>query len=101
MAWAAYALQAWHEQRITAAQAVNAIKLTVRECLERFPEGDSEVDRFFEIVHTHGASLSDLYDAFKAFWLALVADSVSSVRPAQQVPRPAPQRPARIRLITA
>ncbi len=101
MAWASYALQAWQEQRITAAQTVNAIKLTVRECLERFPEGDSQVDRFLEIVHTHGASLPALYDAFKVFWLALLADSVSSSRPPQQAPRPVSPRPPRIRLITA
>jgi hypothetical protein len=73
MAWAANALLAWKQGRITAPEAVQAITKSIRECLERFGEGDEVMNRFFELVQVHGSSLENLYAAFEAFWIPLLA----------------------------
>jgi hypothetical protein len=73
MAWAACALQAWHEGRIDYAQAANAIVITVRDCLKRFGDSDAVINRFLELVQVHGAQLERLYQAFAPFWRELLA----------------------------
>jgi len=73
MGWVTCALQAWREQRITAAQAVNAIMVTVRQCLDRHGEGDPVIDEFYDTIQAHGASLDALAAAFEPFWLRVLA----------------------------
>jgi len=73
MAWAANALLAWRHGRVTGNEAVKAIMTTVRACLDAFGEDDEVINRFFTIVQQHGRSLDELYNAFEAFWLPLLA----------------------------
>jgi hypothetical protein len=73
LAWVTSALQAWREGRIAPADVVTALSWNVRQCLERFGEDDPVINESFQLVAAHGASLPDLYAAWKPFWLRLLA----------------------------
>lgn len=89
MAWAAYALQAWKEGRITHPQAVHAISYTVGECLKRFAEDDAIANRFYDLIQHQGHSMEGLYAAFKPFWLELLASHPATAPEAVFAPRAA------------
>jgi hypothetical protein len=78
MAWIAAALHAWQEQRISYAEAVNAIMYTVGECLKKFEEGDPVLNEMYDIVQQHGGSLAALHAAFTPFWLRVLASHPST-----------------------
>lgn len=90
ISWASMALQAWREQRITAAQAVNAISFIVGECLKRYGEDDPVLNRFYDIVQHKGGSLDALYAAFEPFWLELLASNPSTAPVGGPQPEPHP-----------
>jgi hypothetical protein len=73
LVWAAYALHAWHQQRVDAREAVQGISVTVKRCLETYGEADPVMNEFFAIVQREGKSLAGLHLAFSTFWLALLA----------------------------
>jgi hypothetical protein len=73
LVWATYALHAWQQQRIDARDAVQAISITVKRCLEAYGEDDPVMNQFFEIVQREGRSLAGLHLAYSRFWLALLA----------------------------
>ncbi len=78
MAWIAAALHAWQEQRISYAEAVNAIMYTVGECLKKFDETDPVLNEMYDIVQRHGKSLAELHAAFTPFWLRVLASHPST-----------------------
>jgi len=73
LVWAAYALYAWQEGRISGQDAVRAITITVQRCLQLYGEHDPVMNEFFDLVQHQGASLIRLHVAFTRFWLALLA----------------------------
>ncbi len=73
LAWTAYALHAWTEQRISAQDVVQAVAITVQRCLQQYPEDDAVMNAFYDIVQHEGASLAKLHAAFTRFWLDLLA----------------------------
>jgi hypothetical protein len=73
MAWVTTALLAWREGRISRADVVTAITWNVRECLNRFGEGDPVINEFFDLIQAHGADLERLVAAYKPFWLRVLA----------------------------
>jgi hypothetical protein len=78
MAWIAAALHAWQEQRISYAEAVNAIMYTVGECLRKFGEDDPVINEMYDIVQQHGASLAALHARFTPYWLRVLASHPST-----------------------
>lgn len=78
LAWAVYALLGWKQGRIGADQAVRAITLNVRRCMERFGESDSTMNAFYDIVQRDGRSLEGLYASMMAFWVQLLAQCPST-----------------------
>jgi hypothetical protein len=78
MAWIAAALHAWQEQRISYAEAVNAIMYTVGECLRKFGEEDPVINEMYDIVQQHGASLAALHARFTPYWLRVLASHPST-----------------------
>ena len=73
LAWITTALLACREGRITSADVVTAIKWNVRQCLERFGEDDPVMNESFDLIQRHGGDLQRLHDAWKPFWLRLLA----------------------------
>lgn len=73
LAWTTYALMAWQQGRIRPEQAVQAITLNVRLCLERYGDADPVINRSFDIVQTHGRSLVDLHAAWMMAWRELLS----------------------------
>jgi len=78
MAWIAAALHAWEQQRISYAEAVNAIMYTVGECLKKFDESDPVLNEMYDIVQRHGKSLAELHAAFTPYWLRVLASHPST-----------------------
>jgi hypothetical protein len=78
LVWAAMALHAWQEQRLSAPEAVRGVSLAVRRCLALYGEGDPVMDTLYRLVQQHGASLPQLHQAFTAFWLSLLASHPST-----------------------
>ena len=78
LVWAAMALHAWQEQRLSAAEAVQGVSLAVRRCLALYGEGDPVMDTFYGLVQQHGASLPQLHQAFTQFWLGLLSSHPST-----------------------
>ncbi|TDM08991.1 MAG: hypothetical protein C4K60_06435 [Ideonella sp. MAG2] len=81
LVWAAMALHAWQEQRLSGQEAVQGVSLTVRRCLALYGEGDPVMDTFYRLVQQHGASLPQLHQAFTQFWLTLLASHPSTSAP--------------------
>ena len=75
LAWAAYALHAWQQQRIDAREAVQAISITVKRCLDLYGEADPVMNEFYAIVQREGVSLAGLHLAYTKFWLDLLASN--------------------------
>jgi hypothetical protein len=73
LVWATYALKAWHEQRITAQQAIQAITITVTRCMQQYGQDDAVMNLFFDIVQHQGHSLAQLHETYRAFWLDLLS----------------------------
>ena len=73
LAWITTALLAWREGRIEAADVVTAIKWNVGQCLERFGEADAVINESFDLIRIHGGDLARLYQAWRPFWLRLLA----------------------------
>jgi hypothetical protein len=90
LVWAATALHAWAQQRITAQQAAAAIGITVKRCLATYGETDEVVNQFYALVQREGASLAGLHQAFTAYWLQLLA-SHPATRAATVATAAAPQ----------
>jgi hypothetical protein len=90
LVWAAMALHAWQEQRLSAQEAVQGISLAVRRCLALYGEGDSVMDAFYSLVKEHGTSLPQLHQAFTRFWLGLLASNTSTTAVAEQPAASAP-----------
>ena len=67
LAWIAYALAAWREGRIDAAQAVHAVAVASQRSLQHLAD-DPWVAEYLSLVEAHNRSLDDLHDAFAAFW---------------------------------
>ena len=78
LVWAAAALHAWKEKRITDQEAAQAIGITVQRCLKLYGEADEVMNQFFTIVQHQGTSLARLHDAFAAWWLPLLASHHST-----------------------
>jgi hypothetical protein len=78
LVWAACALHAWKEKRITDADAAKAITITVQRCLKLYGENDAVMNGFYELVQHQGTSLANLHTAFTAYWLALLASHPST-----------------------
>lgn len=94
LVWAACALHAWQQQRISAQDAVQAITTTVRRCLDLYGEGDEVMNRFYELVQRDGGSLDGLHAAFTRFWLALLATHPGTApAPSTGLPASAPADP--------
>ena len=83
IAWASYALKAWRDGRIDARQAVHGISYNVMQCLKRYGEDSPTMNRFFDLVQHHGASLDELHRHFLPFWLELLAAHPSTRAPAE------------------
>lgn len=82
LAWATYALLGWRQGRISARQAVQAISINVRQCLQRYGEDDAVINRFLAIVQHEGTSLEALYRSYMPFWHGLLAsDRATAPRP--------------------
>ncbi len=73
LVWAATALQAWAEQRITAPQALQAVHITVQRCASSYQQGDPTMNRFFDLVQAYVHDLAQLHRAFTQFWLEFLA----------------------------
>ena len=73
LVWAAYALYAWQQGRISDQDAIRAISITVQRCAQMYGKGDPVMNEFFDLVHHQGASLTLLHEAFSRFWLDLLA----------------------------
>jgi hypothetical protein len=87
MAWIAYALAAWAEERITHAEAVNSITYTVGQCFKIYGEADPVVNQLYDIVQHQGGNLARLHAAFSAYWLPLLASNpVTAPRPPAGAP---------------
>ncbi|WP_396270958.1 glycosyltransferase [Ideonella sp.] len=84
LVWAAMALHAWQEQRLSAQEAVQGVSLAVRRCLALYGEGDPVMDAFYSLVQEHGTSLPQLHQAFTRFWLGLLASHPSTTAAAKQ-----------------
>jgi hypothetical protein len=89
LAWITTALLAWREGRIEAHDVVTAIKWNVRQCLERFGDGDPVVNEFFETIQVHGGDLARLYQAWRPLWLRLLASHPATAPSAAPAPVPA------------
>lgn len=72
LAWIAYALAAWREGRITQGQAVQAIDITSKRCLQHF-DGDERMEAFYSILEHHASTLEMFHERFRVFWLELIA----------------------------
>jgi hypothetical protein len=73
LVWAAYALFAWQEDKISDQDLIRALEITVQRCLQLYGENDPVMNEFFDLVQQHGASLTRLHGAFTRFWLTLLA----------------------------
>ena len=80
LAWIAYALAAWQEGRIDAAQAVNAIALASHRALQHLVD-DEVVLEYLALLERHSNDLDALCAAFTGFWHRLLA-SQPATRPA-------------------
>lgn len=89
LVWAACALHAWKEGRISDAETARAIGTTVQRCLKLYGEQDEVMNGFYTLVQHQGTSLASLHDAFTAYWLALLASHPST---AAESYRPAAER---------
>jgi hypothetical protein len=78
LVWAATALHAWAEQRISAQDVLAAIGTTVKRCLNLYGEEDAVMNRFYTLLQEEGRSLPGLHAAFTAFWLELLASNPST-----------------------
>ena len=88
LVWAAMALHAWTEGRLSASQTVQAVGTAVQRCLALYGETDAVMSRFYALVSgCHG--LAALHGEFSRFWLELLA-SHPSTAPASPQPEPAP-----------
>ncbi len=72
LAWVTCALQAWQEQRISHAQAVQSISFMVMHCLKLFGEEHPVVNRFYDLVQQHGGDMAQLCQAYSALWQDLL-----------------------------
>jgi hypothetical protein len=90
LVWAAMALHAWQEQRLSAQEAVQGVSLTVRRCLALYGKGDTVMDTFYGLVQQQGTSLPQLHQAFTHFWLTLLASHPSTTAAAEQPASAAP-----------
>ena len=86
LAWATYALLAWKDGWIAAEQAVHAISITVKRCLERFGDADPVINRFYDLVQHEGRGLPRLHAAYMPFWAELLASDRSTAPPAVSHP---------------
>lgn len=87
LVWAAMALHAWTEGRLSASQTVQAVSTAVQRCLALYGETDEVMNRFYALVSgCHG--LAALHGEFSRFWLALLA-SHPSTSPAEAAAAPA------------
>lgn len=73
LAWVTTALLAWREGRIEAADVVTALKWNVHQCLERFGDGDPLINESFDLIRLHGGDLTQLCQAWRPFWLRVLA----------------------------
>jgi hypothetical protein len=73
LAWVTTALRAWHEGRIEPADVVTALKWNVRQCLESFGDEDPVINESFDLIRIHGGDLAQLYQAWRPFWLRMLA----------------------------
>jgi hypothetical protein len=78
LAWAAFALHAWAEGRISAQDVVQAVSITVQRCMQQYPMDDPVMNAFYDIVQHEGTSIVKLHAAFTKLWLSLFADPSSS-----------------------
>lgn len=88
LAWVTYALQAWKEQRIGHAQAVQSISFMVMHCLKLFGEDNPVVNRFYDMVQTQGKDLESLYRSYTLFWLDLLTRHRSTLPEGAQLSTP-------------
>jgi hypothetical protein len=82
LCWVAYALAAWREGRLPAAQVVQAVTVASQRTLQQMGD-DPVVLEYLTLVEQHNSSLDALCTAFTDFWLRLLAS--------QPATRPAPQ----------
>lgn len=85
LAWVAYALAAWHEGRIPAPQAAQAIGTAMQRALQQL-DGDPVVTEALLIIEGHASDMRALHRAFSRFWLALLASHPATAA----APLPAP-----------
>ena len=78
LVWAACALHAWKEKRVSDAEAAKAIGITVQRCLKLYGEQDEAMNGFYALVQHQGTSLARLHEAFTAYWLALLGSHPST-----------------------
>ncbi len=82
LCWVAYALAAWREGRLSAAQAVQAVAVASQRTLQQMGDDPVVLD-YLTLLEQHNASLDALCDAFIGFWQRLLA-SHPATRPAPQ-----------------
>ena len=72
LAWVTYALAAWRDGILPASAAIQGIGLATRRMKHHFA-GTSDMDAYFEVLQGNAGSLEQLYDAYRDYWLKLLA----------------------------
>ena len=78
LAWVAYALAAWQQQRIGAPQAAQAIEIATARVVQHFGEADAVMNAYFELLEHHSGGLDLLHERFGAWWRRLLASHPST-----------------------
>jgi hypothetical protein len=85
LAWITYALAAWRDGHISPETAISAIGTATQRVVHHF-EHDPVVAEYFHILDTQAQSLDQLYIAYRAFWLKLLASNPATT-PQAAAPR--------------
>jgi len=88
LCWVTYALAAWKDERISAAQAVQAIGIATRRIIAHYAD-DETMAQYLHLLEKNSGNLTQLHAAFAPFWARLLAS-----HPGTQ-PRAAPADSAR------
>jgi hypothetical protein len=86
LSWGTYALLAWHQGRLDAAQAVQGWTTNLRRCMDLYGDQDPVINRVYDITQHQGTSLEHLYTAYMPFWLDLLASDRSTCPAVQDEP---------------
>jgi hypothetical protein len=84
LCWVTYALAAWKEQRISAAQAVQAVGIATRRIIAHYAD-DEIMAGYLDLLEKNSSGLEQLHAAFAPFWTRLLASNIGT-RPSTAQP---------------